>query len=200
MRPIPTMPSRLPQIRWPSIQVGELQRAPLAVAGQDLRSFGQPPRPREDHAMVMSAVSSVRDAGCVGHGDAACTRSPHRYCRRRCRNWDELQSSPDWLSTDGRCGRSPVRHDDVARSWPPRPAGLAHRLVVAIEARIEQFRRMTHFSHRLSGSLRRWTTTSGFLPDAMFDCLDTQTGVQFCLERPAKAAPAACRVRPFRSL
>jgi hypothetical protein len=62
MRPMPTMPSRLPQMRWPSIQVGDqpLQcSASVSTAAPSTSRRGT----ARISAMVMSAVSSVSTPG-----------------------------------------------------------------------------------------------------------------------------------------
>ncbi len=63
MRPMPTMPSRLPHILWPSIQVGD---QPGQVSFSRLSTSTPSMRRRETariSAMVMSAVSSVSTPG-----------------------------------------------------------------------------------------------------------------------------------------
>ena len=61
MRPMPTMPRRLPYTRWPSIQVGD---HPVHVP---VRMILSPSAMRRGtarmSAMVMSAVSSVNTSG-----------------------------------------------------------------------------------------------------------------------------------------
>ena len=47
-RPMPTMPSRLPKMRWPSIQVGDQPCQPLAPLLEHVGAFGQPARHRND--------------------------------------------------------------------------------------------------------------------------------------------------------
>ena len=66
---MPTMPSRLPPSRWPSIQVGD-QPGELAV-GQDRGAFHQPARHRQDqgHGHVGGVLG--QHAGRVGDDDAA---------------------------------------------------------------------------------------------------------------------------------
>ena len=58
---MPTMPSRLPETRWPSIQVGD---QPVHLAGRRMRSPSVSRRgTARISAIVMSAVSSVSTSG-----------------------------------------------------------------------------------------------------------------------------------------
>ena len=75
MRPIPTMPSRLPVMRWPSIQVGD--QPVQSSAGMTRAPSGRRRATAMISAMVMSAVSSVRTPGVLvtvmPRASAACT-------------------------------------------------------------------------------------------------------------------------------
>jgi hypothetical protein len=70
MRPMPMMPSRLPQMRWPSIQVGD-QPGQFLPLGQDRGALDQPARHREDQRHGHVGGVFGQHARRVGHGDAA---------------------------------------------------------------------------------------------------------------------------------
>ena len=67
---MPMMPSRLPQMRWPSIQVGD-QPVQSLSAVSTVRAFDEPARHRQDqrHGHVGGVLGE--HAGRVGDGDAA---------------------------------------------------------------------------------------------------------------------------------
>ena len=61
IRPIPTIPNRLPQILWPSIEVGlQPLQPPLRISLSPSASRRETAR---INAIVMSAVSSVNTPG-----------------------------------------------------------------------------------------------------------------------------------------
>jgi hypothetical protein len=53
---------------------GRRPARPVLAFGEDRGALDQPPRHRQDSAMVMSAVSSVENLRRIGHGDAARNR------------------------------------------------------------------------------------------------------------------------------
>ncbi len=73
MRPMPTMPSLLPSMRWPSIQVGD--RRPQPPAGNGVGALDDAPGDGENqrHGHVGGIVGE--HARRIGDGDAAFCRS-----------------------------------------------------------------------------------------------------------------------------
>jgi hypothetical protein len=82
---MPMMPSRLPVMRRPSIQVGD---QPATCRPHDaLRASTMRRGTARISAMVMSAVSSVSTPGVLVTVMPRARAVSRRYCRRRCRNW-----------------------------------------------------------------------------------------------------------------
>jgi hypothetical protein len=106
MRPMPMMPSRLPQMRWPSIQVGDQPAQPLPARADDARPSTMRRGTAMISAMVMSAVSSVSTPGvlvtvmprCHGRGDVDIVDAVAEI-------GDQLQLRPACDSRPSRCGR-----------------------------------------------------------------------------------------------
>ena len=72
MRPMPTMPSRLPVMRWPSIQVGDQPaQAPSGIARCALDEAARH-RENQRHGHVGRVLGE--DAGRIGDGDGAAER------------------------------------------------------------------------------------------------------------------------------
>ena len=112
IRPMPTMPSRLPQIRWPSIEVGPQPVQP------PLRISLSPSASRRDtariSAIVMSAVSSVRTPGRVGHDDAApLGRGEVDMVDPGAKRGDQLESGPGCGQHLGIDSVGDGRHQDI---------------------------------------------------------------------------------------
>ena len=158
MRPMPTMPRRLPVMRWPSIQVGDqpaqassgMTRAPSAMRRATARTS----------AIVMSAVSSVSTPGVL------VTVMP-----RDSADWTSILStplpklaislrfSPAWASKEASIlsvtlgtRTSAVRTASISSAGPSGASVTLRRASKSSRIRVST----------TSGSLRV-TTTSGFL-------------------------------------
>jgi len=125
-------------MRWPSIQVG-LQPVPFALADKHLGALGQPARHREDerHGHVGGVLG--QDARRIGHSDAALERGRHvDMIDAVAEIGDQLQAfarMAEYRPVDlvGHC-----RHHDVGDFGDLGEVRRAHRLVVDIEADVEQ--------------------------------------------------------------
>ena len=136
---MPTMPSRLPQMRWPSIQVGR-PAGPVAVAGRAPRAPSASRRgTARISAMVMSAVSSVSTPGVLVTVMPRCsavstsmlsTPLPKLAISFSCSPGLGEHAAVDPVG-DG-------RHQHVGDLDGLDQLGLAHRLVVEVQPRVEQ--------------------------------------------------------------
>ena len=139
MRPMPTMPSRFPKIRWPSIQVGDQPcHSPSAFLSIVAPSVSRRGTARIS-AMVMSAVSSVSTPGVLVTMMLRLRAVSRSILSTPVPNWAiSFKSGPAWLSTP-RSMRSvtvgtstlAVLTASISSSWRERP-------VVEIEACVEQ--------------------------------------------------------------
>ena len=136
---MPMMPSRLPKMRWPSIQVGDQPVQVLLGVLQHGRALGQPARHGQDqrHGHVGGVLG--QHAGRIGDDDAAYARGIEVDVV------DAVAEIGDQLEL--RAGLGDQRavdavgdggHQHVRRLDRLGELGLAQRLVVDVEARVEQ--------------------------------------------------------------
>ena len=126
-------------MRWPSIQVG-LQPVHSLVAGEHLRALGQTPRHREDQRHGHVGGVFGEDAGRIGHGDAALHGGRHvDIVDAVAEIGDQLQPLAGLAEHRAVDVIGHRRHDDVGGLGGVDQLRLAHRLVVGIEPRVEQF-------------------------------------------------------------
>ena len=163
IRPIPMMPSRLPQIRWPSIHVGDQpvhSFSPVRTAAPSASRRGT----ARINAMVMSAVSSVSTPGVFVTVMPRCSAVATSILSTPLPKLAiSLSLSPDWLRTGASMrsvtvgtSTSAILIVSASSAWL---MGLSSRL-----SRASNNSRMRVST--LSGSLRV-TTTSGFLAFGM---------------------------------
>ena len=135
---MPMMPSRLPQMRWPSIQVGDQPAhslSPVSTAG----AFREPARHREDqrHGHVGGVLG--QHARRVGHRDAALQRARDvDIVDAVAEIGDQLQLLARLRDHRGVDAVGDGRHQHVGGLHGLGELGLAHRLVVEVEPRVEQ--------------------------------------------------------------
>ncbi len=149
---MPTMPSRLPQMRWPSIQVGD-QPSQSPSPDSTLEPSTSRRGTERISAMVMSAVSSVSTPGVLvtvmPRWTAAATSMLSTPLPKFC---DQLEIGVRLLQHRGvdAVGHGRDQHVGLPQSFPK--LGLAHRLVVEIEPGIEQ---LAHACFDAVGQLAR---------------------------------------------
>ena len=137
MRPMPTMPRRLPVMRRPSIQVGD--QPVHRPSGNDARTLDQPPRGRKDqrHRHVRRVLG--QDAGRVGDRDAAAERAGHVNMIDAVA---EIGDQPHLFARLGDHGGVDLvgdgRHQNVGLAHRLDDLGLRHRLVFEVETGVEQ--------------------------------------------------------------
>ena len=119
---------------------GRAPAAPFLAAGKHLRAFGETPRHRKDqrHGHVGGVLGE--NARRIGHGDAALN------CGRHIDVVDAIAEIGDQFQfLAGLAEHRAVdvvghrRHDDVGDLSGRQQVGMAHRLVVGVQARVEQF-------------------------------------------------------------
>ena len=136
---MPMMPSRLPQMRRPSIQVGDQPPQALSLA-QHRSAFGQPARNRKDqrHGHVGGILGE--DARRVGHRDAAAHRGGDiDVVDAVAEIGDQLELLAGLAEDADIDAVGHGGHEHVGDLRGLGEIGLAHRFVVEIEAGIEQF-------------------------------------------------------------
>ena len=139
MRPMPMMPSRLPQMRWPSIQVGVQPVQSLSPVSTTAPSASRRGTARIS-AMVMSAVSSVSTPGVLVTVMPRCSAVATSILSTPLPKLAiSFSFSPDWLEHRGVDPVGHGRHQHVGDLHGLGELGLAHRLVVEVEPRVEQF-------------------------------------------------------------
>ena len=164
IRPMPMMPSRLPQMRWPSIQVGD-QPLPFSVL-EDFQAFGEPARHRQDQRHGHVGGVFGQHAGRIGDGDAALMRGRHvDIVDAVAEIGDQLEPLAGLIDHLGVDLVGDGRHQHVGALRRLDEFGLASsdgRRALSSTSNSSRMRVST-----LSGSLRV-TTTRGFFRFAMF--------------------------------
>ena len=135
---MPMMPSRLPQMRWPSIQVGDQPLhglSPQMTAAPSVSRRGT----ARISAMVMSAVSSVSTPGVLvtvmPRLNAVATSIWSKPLPKLAISLSRVPGFAEHRGIDAVRHRG---HQHVGALHRLGQIGLAHGLVVEIEARIEQ--------------------------------------------------------------
>ncbi len=150
---MPMMPSRLPQMRWPSIQVGDQPVQCLLAVLEQRRALGQPARHRQDQGHGHVGRVLGQHARRVGDDDAAHARGVEvDVVDAVAEVGDQFQLRPG-LGQQGAV--EPVghrRHQDVRRLHGLAELVAAHRLVLDVEARVEQ---LAHARFHRLGQLAR---------------------------------------------
>ena len=149
---MPMMPSRLPQMRWPSIQVGDQPAQSLSPVSTVAPSASRRGTARIS-AMVMSAVSSVSTPGVLvtvmPRATAAATSMLSTPLPKLAIS---LRFGAGLLEHRGVDAVGHGRHQHVGGLQRLGELGLAHRLVVEIEAGVEQ---LAHAGFDAVGQLAR---------------------------------------------
>ena len=138
IRPMPMMPSRLPQMRWPSIQVGDQPAHFLSPDSTFAPSASRRGTARIS-AMVMSAVSSVSTLGVLVTVMPLFTAAATSMLSTPLPKLAiSLRLSPVSLGTAASIRSVTVGTSTSAVLIASASCRLAHRLVVDIEPGVEQ--------------------------------------------------------------
>ena len=204
IRPMPMMPRRLPQMRWPSIQVGDQPAQSLSAVSTVEPSTSRRGTARIS-AMVMSAVSSVSTPGVLvtvmPRWTAVATSILSTPLPKLAIS---LSCSPGLVEHRGVDPVGHGRHQHVGGFHRLGQLGLGHRLVVEVEPGVEQFAhaRLDAVGQLARDDDQRLSWSSALLPSGFWRAprqnagLPADSGPLTVLGRHCVPVPGGVRSRP----